>query len=288
MKMKKLIISVLLSVFGLPLLAQADRIDSLLFDVLENDRSMKHLFDQPSKYSYFYSGINIDNKTFYAGRELGDDMYSAIGNLYYFHSSGLFLGASGSWFSQTYPKYGSTIVTAGLRKPLNRKNKLNVRISYSRFFFNIPDTSVYIPYSNIMGAGLVFNNNWIGGSLSFNFLFGEETGMNMTPSVFSNLTISRFGKTGKILLSPEVSAFIGSETITGTGSLYDSASSAYITKENYGLLNIQMTLPLGIYFSGIGIQAGYSVNVPRTRDIYIKYPANSYVTLTISYALILK
>ena len=185
--MKRVTILIMLLLRGLPALSQYDRIDSLLLDVFGNDRALNHLFDQPSASSYIYSGINCDSKTFYAGRELGDNMYSLNGNLYMFHSSGLYFGASGSWYSDLDPGYNLTGVTAGIRKPLNQKKNLSFRISYSRYFFNSADSVTENVSKNNLGAGLLLRNNLIGGRLSFNLLFGKEIGMNLTPVFFRTL-----------------------------------------------------------------------------------------------------
>ncbi len=48
-------------------------------------------------------------------------MYSINGNLYMFHSSGLYVGASGSWYSDLDPGYNLSAFTAGIRMPLNQK-----------------------------------------------------------------------------------------------------------------------------------------------------------------------
>jgi hypothetical protein len=283
--MKRVVIQILLLFWGLPMLAQYDRVDSLLLDVFGNDKTISHLFDQPSTRSFIYSGITSDSRTFYAGRELSSNMYSINGNLYLFHSSGLYFGASGSWYSELDPGYSSTVITAGIRKPLNQKKNMSFRASYSRFFFNLSDSDTYVPFSNNLGAGLLLRNNWIGGSLSFNLLFGKEKGMNLTPGIFSNIRLARLGISGTILLTPELSAFIGSETIYETGSMKDPSSQTYITKEKYGLLNIQADLPVSIHIGNLSIEAVYSFNIPRTQESLFKYPVSSFFSFSIGYLL---
>jgi len=285
--MKRGTILIMLLLWGFPALSQYDRIDSLLLDMFGNDKALNHLFDQPSASSYIYSGINCDSKTFYAGRELGDNMYSLNGNLYMFHSGGLYFGASGSWYSDLDPGYNSTLVTAGMRKPLNKKKNLSFRASYSRFFFNTADSATEIVFNNNLGAGLLLRNNFIGGRLSFNLLFGKEIGMNLTPSIFSNITLVRFGGFGKFFLAPELSLFIGSETIEyeNGSSIIDPLDSPSSVTKKYGLLNTQVYIPVSVYAGNFDIEFGYSVNFPMAQDKIFTYPVSSFFSFSIGYLL---
>lgn len=275
---------------AVPAISQNDRLDSLLLGVLGSEKTIKQLFDQPSANSFIYSGISCDNKTFYAGREIGENMFSVNGNIYLFHSKGFFLGTSGSWYSELDPKYSLTSVTAGMRSYLNKKNNLNFRIFYSRYFYNSPDTTIDYSFKNSIGTGLVLRNNWIGGRISLNVLFGKEFGVNLSPCIFSSITLARFGKYGKILLSPEMSLFAGSEIIEDdNGSIISDAVNSYSsTTEKFGLLNTQAFLPLGFYTKKFDFELGCTVNIPMTRDKNISYPVSSFITLSIGYLLPLK
>jgi hypothetical protein len=283
--MKRVIIQIMILLCGLEAMAQPDRVDSLLLNVLGDDKTINRLLYPPS--FYLYSGATCNNKTFYAGRELGDNMYTINGNIYIFHSGGFYIGASGLWYSELDPGYNSTVVTAGINRPLNKKRTFSFRASYSRYFFNNTDTVTEIVYSNNLGAGLTFRNNWIGGRLSFNALFGKEFGMNLAPSVFANITLVRFGTNNKIFLAPELSAFIGSETIEyeSGGSIIDPQDPTYLTTDKYGLLNTQAYLPLCIYVGDFDIEIGYSLNVPTTQDNTIKYPMSSFLSFSIGYLI---
>jgi hypothetical protein len=283
--MKQVAILLFLLLCGLPVRAQSDRLDSLLVDVLGNDRTINRLLDPPSV--YLYSGITADNKTFYAGRELGDNMHTVNGNIYLMHSAGFYAGVSGTWYSDLDPAYNATVVTAGIIKPLNKKRNLSFRTSYSRYFYYETDSATNNILNNNIGVGLTLRNKWIGGRLSFNALFGDEFGMNLSPEVFSNITIARFGISGKLFLAPEASLFVGSETIEyeSGGSSIDPSGTSYTTTDKYGILNTQIYLPLCIYVGDFDIEIGYSLNVPTTQDNTIKYPMSSFLSFSIGYLL---
>jgi hypothetical protein len=288
--MKRFLIIIILLRCAFPLWSQYDRLDSILLDVIGNTRAKNALFDKPAKCSFLYTGITIDNKTFYAGRELGNDMRSVNGSLYYFHSGGLYVGATGSWYSGMDPNYSLTGLTAGIREPLNKKKNLNFRISYTRYLFNAPDSLTTGASKNSLGAGLSLRNKWIGSRLSINTLFGKDFGMYLTPTVFSDITLARFGKYGKIMLAPEVSLFIGPEMIetysvrnpSDTMNLYASRTG------RYGVLNALAFLPAGISTKNLDFEFGYSVNFPMAQDKSTSFPVSTFFTISVSYLIQMK
>jgi hypothetical protein len=280
--MKKVFIIVLLVMASLKAWSQTDRLDSLLIDVLGNDKQIMRLIDPPAAYFYIYGGLNGDSKTFYAGRELGDNMISANGSMYLFHSKGFFAGVSGMWQSQTVPGYSATIATVGTSLSLNKKKSLRFRTAYSRYFYNYVDSVETGAFNNNINAGLSLRNRWIGARLSMNALFGEDFGINVTPEIFSYITVARFGKYNKIQLAPELSAFIGSETV----ELKKSGSQTDMqTKDVYSLLNTQFYLPVCLYLGDFDIELGYSVNIPVTQDDNTDYPVTSFFSFSLGYLI---
>ncbi|MBN2611275.1 MAG: hypothetical protein JXB00_06940 [Bacteroidales bacterium] len=266
---------------------QADHLDSLINDVLGVDKELMRLIDPPSSYCYVYSGINSDTRTFYAGREIGENMVSMNGSAYLLHSKGFYAGLSGMWYSQPIPGYSNTIVSAGLYKTLNKKKSLSFRASYNRYFYSNDTTSQV--FSNSLGTGLTLKNSWIGSRLSVNFLFGEDFGFNFTPNIFSRITVVRFGNYNKLQVEPEISLFFGSEyteyAMVENLSGQQSGSSETRIKEVYGLLNTQFYLPLCVYLGDFDIELGYSLNIPRSQDADISYPVTSFFSFSLGYLL---
>ena len=288
--MRPVAILTLLILSGFPAWSQTDRLDSLLNEVLGNDRDMMKFLDPPSGYCYLYFGFAGDSKTSYAGRELGDNMYGINGSIYFLHSKGFYIGASGTWYSKYEPHYSTTIATAGYLKALNRKKSLTFRTTYNRYFYNNPDTATSYVYKNNLGTGLSLKNKWIGGRLSLNFLFGEEFGINVTSGIFSRFTLVRFGKHNKFQTEPEISLFIGSETVeyASAGSLSGQMSGSqlsFTTQDVYGLLNTQFYLPVCLYLGDFDIELGYAVNIPTSQDETITYPVNTFFSVSIGYIL---
>jgi hypothetical protein len=283
--MKRLLISIAGLMTVLTAWSQTDRLDSLLTEVLGNDKQIMRLIDPPSAYFYLYGGLNGDSKTLYAGRELGDGMISGNASLYLLHSKGLFAGVSGQWHSQTNPGYNATIATAGVILPLNKSKSLRFRTAYSHYFYNYADSLEPNAFSNNIGTSFSLRNRWIGTRLSASFLFGKEFGVNLTPEIFSYITLIRFDKNNKIQFAPEVSVFFGSETV----ELKKSGSQSELQTDNvYSLLNTQFYLPLCVFIGDYAVEIGYSLNIPTTQDENTDYPANSFLSFSFGYLLPIK
>lgn len=289
--MRRIIFQILILFCGVKIQAQPEitpapeKLDSLIQNVLGDDEEISKLLNPPSY--YLYSGLTCDSKTFFAGRELGSDMLSLTGSIYLFHSGGLFLGATGAWYSDLDPRYSTTILTAGIRKYLDSKNRLSLSASYNRYFFNNVDTLSSIVYDNSIGAGLTLRNNWIGARLVFNAMFGKKLGTNLSPAVFANVTLARYGTSGRLFLAPEISSYIGTETVLSESTLNinDTASAVFVADDKYGLLNTQIYLPLGAYIGNFNLEIGYSLNLPLTQDNSARYPVSSFFSFSIGFLL---
>ena len=287
--MKRNLMAIILLIQSISAWSQADRIDSLLNDVVWGDREMMTLLDPPSSFCYLYGGLSGENKTMYAGRELEENMMTMNGNLFFFHSKGVFLGASGTWYGDPGEGYSNTILSAGIYRPVNAKKNLNFRASYSHYFYAGSDSLYDNPFTNSLGAGLSLRNNWIGGRLSLNVLFGQDFGMNFSPAVFSRLPVFRFGKYNKLQLEPELSVFFGSASVEldqmESQSGQQATQTEIVTENKYGLLNTQFCIPLCLYIGDFDLEVGYSLNIPSSQDENMDYPVSSYFSFSIGYLI---
>lgn len=282
--MKPVIFSILLAI-SLPVWSQQDRIDSLLNELLYDEIVPKPKPEKPTRMNFIYAGSNFNSNTYYAGREIGADQYNLNGYVYFYSSKGFFLGVSGNYYDEITPGYTTTVLSAGYYKTFNKAKTLTFRTSYSRYIYNEPDTGLEYPYKNNANLGLSYRKKWFGARASSNFLFGEDFGMNFSIGSNARLTLLKFGKHNKIRLSPDVSVFIGSETVEVTNSASQGGSSSQNTdlKDVYGLLNTQVYVPLSISLGDFDLEMGYTVNFPTSQDEKTNYPVTSYYSVSIGY-----
>lgn len=271
--MKKILVIILL----LPCMAafaQNDRIDSLLNDLIFNDTTIMKRFE-PTNYDFIYTGINYNNKTFFAGREVGSNLININGSIYYFNSTGLFAGISGIWYDQLTPGYSTTAISLGYGHSLGRKKHLRLAGSYSRFIYTNKDSTAVYPYENNVNLSLSFQKKWYGASVSTNLLFGSETLLSIVPSVYTSFYFGKFGNNNQFHLGPEISCYLSKETINESTNPVDV----------FGLLNTQIDIPISINLGNFELQLGYSLNIPYTQDSEIAYEPSSAFSVSAFYLI---
>ena len=258
------------------LVAQSDKIDSLLNDLVFNQEDPFLVkMDDELKYDFLYTGVNYSNNSYYAGREIGDQINNFSGHVFYYNYIGFFLGASGLFYNQLTPNYNNATFSAGYNTFINKKKTLSFRTSYSRYEYFNPDTSSYYPHKNNFNLGLSFRKKWLGARVSHNVLFGDYFSNNLSTAINLRFTILRLGKFNKIYTMPELSAFFSSETITITG----------VPTDKFGLLNTQLSLPISIALHDFDIEANYYINFPSSLDETIAYPVSSFFSVSVNYLL---
>jgi hypothetical protein len=281
----KRLIAIILLISGIPVFAQTDRIDSLLNDLIYNDIDNLIVNEKPLKFDFIYAGTNFNSNTYYAGREVGSDMYNISGHFFYYSSTGLFAGASGIWFDQLTPSYRLTRLSVGFSKTIDKKKLFSFGTSYSHILYYKPDSINQFPYKNNLNLGLSFRKKWIGARISGNILFGEESLVTISPGVYSRFTLIKLGQYNKVYAAPELLAFFGPETVETKISNSQDTQTSTDLKEVYSLLNTQLFVPIGISIGDFEFEFGYSINFPTTQDVNISYPVNSYYNISIGYFL---
>lgn len=274
-----------LLVSGIQASAQTDKIDSLLNDLVYNDSDPLIMPEKPVKFDFLYAGANYSSNSFYAGREIGTDMFNITGNLFYYSSTGLFLGASGSWYDQLTPAYSSTTISAGYSRAIDKKKLFTFRTSYSRFIYYKPDSSSYYPYQNNFNLGVSFRKSWIGARIGGNLLFGDESKINVSSALYTRFTLLKLGKYNKIYIAPEVSAFFSTETINTTLTNSQNAEPTINLEDRFGLLNTQIYVPLGLSIGSFDMEVSCSFNLPSTQDVNFEYPTKMFYSFSVGYML---
>jgi hypothetical protein len=280
--MKKILIVVFIF-SGISVYAQTDKIDSLLNDLIYSELDSIFIPDRPVRYDFIYAGTNYSSNTVYAGREIGNGIINLSALIYYYNSSGFFVGASGSWYDCLEPNCNSSAFTAGFSKMLGKKNSFSVRTAYSRFIYLNPDTAAYYPYKNNFSLGLAFYKTFLGAKVSGNYLFGDMNKLNLSAGIYSRFLQLKFGKYNRVYLYPEVSVYFSRETVSIAKITEDEQVLQY--RDDFGLLNTQVYLPIGLSAGNFNLEFAYSLNWPVTKDVNIKFPGMSFYNISLSYLL---
>ncbi len=263
-------------------------LDSLLTDLLLDDQQRATDFELKKSYHFLYAQSGFAPKTFYAGREVGINQSNLTGNLFYLNSGGLFAGVSGAWYSQLDPKYSTTLLSAGYFGGLSKASPFNFSLSGNYVFFNTNDPAFEPIYSGSLNLGAVFKTGSVGARVNTALMIGKETGFQASASLFARLTLLRFGKNSKLNFEPELSFYLASEAVD-----YDSGvitvdpltgiPTTIASRDQFGLLNTELNLPLRLYLRSFDLEVGWINNFPHSLDENLEYPATSGFQFSIGY-----
>ena len=282
--MKKILIAIAIFIFSIiKVFSQADKLDSLLNDLIFNDTVYDYLSRSVVKYDFIYSGIGFKSNTFYAGRDYGSDIYNTSGYIYYYHNKGIYLGASGMMYEGLTPFLNTVALSAGFYKTIDKNKLFTFKISYNRYFYFQTDTSIEYSFKNNTNLGLSFKKNWFGARIYTGLSFGKESRFNVSSVLYSRINVIKLGKYNRIYTMPEISAYFGSETIETLNE-----SQMINIKDVYGLLNTQFYLPLTISVGNFEIELAYTINFPVSQDDNVTYPVSSLFSASVGYLLPIK
>jgi hypothetical protein len=231
---------------------------------------------------------SYDSRTFYAGREIGENMYNMGGQLYYLHSKGLFAGLAGAWYNQLDPAYRITVLSLGYSKGLKKKKFFRYRASFDYFLYHNMEPDFDPTYTSGLNLGTTFKIKSLGSRINGSFLLGKEIGTNLSVDFYSHITLVKLNKYNKIRFEPELSFYFGSETVESDrynifGGAADELPLDTYYQDVFGLMNTQLELPIQLTFKGFDVEFSWIHNFPRSLDPGLAYPQNSFFNLSVGY-----
>ena len=295
--MKQIILVALILMFSFQLKAQKNelqeeiyenRLDSLIEDVVFGDDELSYLFGLKDNMQFLYMRTSYDSRTFYAGREIGENLYNMTGQLYYLNSNGLFAGLAGAWYDQIDPAYQITVLSLGYSKGLKKAKFFRYRASFDYYLYHNNDPDFDPTYTSGLNLGTTFKSKSVGTRLNASFLLGDNIGKHLSADLYAHLTLLKFGHYNKLRLEPEISFYFGTESVALNG--YDNltnliegdlSNSAYT--DEFGLMNTQLEIPLSLTYKGFDIDISWTHNFPRSLDPNLLYPENSFISFSVGY-----
>ena len=264
------------------------KLDSLVEDVIFGDDELSYLFGYKDNLQFLYMRTSYDSRTFYAGREIGENLYNMTGQVYYLHSNGLFAGLAGTWYDQIDPNYQITVLSLGYSKGLKKKKFFRYRASFDYFFYHNNDSDFDPTYSSGLNLGTTFKAKSVGTRLNASFLLGKEIGTRLSADLYSHITLAKLGKYNKIRFEPELTFYFGSETVESDRYDYLDENTSELSSDIYyndvfGLMNTQLKLPLSLTYSGFDVEISWDHNFPRSLDSDLEYPNNSFISFSVGY-----
>ena len=261
--------------------------------LLENNELID-LINELNKYQVIFTSVDFSNKTYFLGRDLGLDQYNITSQAMYQNSNGIFIGVSGTYYSDFDPKWDLTVLTGGYGKGFGKEDNFRAELSYSRYIFSDSDSN---DFENSLDVKLdiATNKRTIGASLSSAYLFGNRTGFQADLSIYSDLKLFDLSKDNdsKISFQPDLSFQFASENID-TSRFDDLISDfPFIDRivdsfEKFSLRNIQLQLPLVLEFNDFQIEAGYNINFPSAFDFENSVDNTTFFNIGLNYMFTIK
>ena len=264
------------------------RIDSLFNDLFYGDDGFFQVPTLKKNYELIYFRTNYDSRTFFAGREIGEQQYNLSSQLYYLHSRGIFLGMSGAWYSQLDPGYRTTVFSLGFSKALKKHKFFRYRLSYDYYLFNSGDVDYDPLYTSGANAGITLKSSSLGTRFNASFLLGKEVGTQLSWDLYGKIKLIKLGTYDNISFDPELSLYFGSEAVEFQLNevLIDPETnleySSYY-EDVFGLMNVQIELPLSVVYKSFDIEASWVHNFPQSMDDQIGYLESSFFRFSLGY-----
>ncbi len=184
------------------------------------------LMDKPT--SELNIGIGFQNRTLFAGRDLGIKQWNSVINASYYHWSGLYADVSGFLYGKSDPKLQMTAISLGYMKDLTED--LSISADIGKMIETNPDPNFPNQLSNWTSLSLSYSINKFMPNADYTLMFGNETAKRLRLGISYYQSFKEVGFLDRISLSPRITTIFGNQDITyaqywAGGSLYTADST---------------------------------------------------------------
>jgi hypothetical protein len=174
--------------------------------------------------SEFNISLGYQNRTLFAGRDLGIKQWNSVFNATYYHWSGLYADFSGFMYSKSDPKLQMTALSIGYMGDLTEN--LSLMADVGRMFETSPDPDFpsQLPYWT--SISLNYSIGKLSPMVDYTLMFGTETANRLRFGVSYYQSYKKVGFIDRISLTPRFTSIYGNQDITFSqywlgGSLYN-------------------------------------------------------------------
>lgn len=234
-----------------------------------------------------------------AGRTLGIDQFGLTPGIAYYHKTGLYADASFYWSNDFEPNYYLTILSAGYMHSFSKT--FSVMASYDRYFYRFEED--FTPYKNAVTVSPFLDFKYATFRFDYSYFFGDQQVHRLMPSLSGKLEKKNLLGLDKVSVIPGFFVLLGNETITEI-ILPQTAAEWIIawikirnglpwytikTRNEFGLMNYAISLPLYIHHRNWTFSASYTYNIPKALPgETLTLSESGFVSASIMYLLSLK
>jgi len=259
--------------------------DEIIDDILGDDIDVDQFLKSIASFQFLYFSVDYNTKTYFSGRDIGSDQFNVNPQITYIHSNGFFVGVNGLYYSEFSPKWDYTSLTAGYGQSFGKNKPYAWTSSYARYFYS---DGVDNPFTNEISFGLEATNinKTLGTELTATYLFGDDTSFQLISSNYGIVNLSKT-KEYQLRLRPELNIVIAQQTIqlARTFTIKGKQFTKNTQKNDFGLINTQLQIPLQLNTGGFDFELGYIVNFPTALEGETGLGITSNINFSISYLL---
>ncbi len=255
-----------------------DFLDQFLLE--EDEDLMNELLETTKPKHFLYTSLNFNSNTYFAGRAGVKSQINLSPQITYLHTNGFWGGVSGLYLDNEDPKWDVTILSTGYGKKVNNSRTLRLSGSYARYFFSQSDEAAF---ENVLDIGINARtkNKFIGTSLNFSYLFGEETSLQATSRIYSQITLTKKAS-WNLKLRPQISFFGGTQDVETL--FINSVNEQESTFANeFVIFNSKFYFPFQLTINDWDFELGYLQNIPFETGIENNLPNLGLIQFSVGY-----
>ncbi|MGV6845621.1 MAG: hypothetical protein ACWA42_05790 [Lutibacter sp.] len=259
--------------------------DEIIDNLFQEDQLVDDLITSLTKYQIIYFSATYNNKTYFTGRNIGINQFNVKSQISYINSNGLFLGIAGNYLSQFSPKWDVTVASLGYTKAFGKNKIFNASASYSKYFYSNSLSNIFSNDINVT-LGVNTKNNWLGTQLSTDYLFGNDSSIQVVSKTYLKIPLYK-AKDITIKLYPQISFIAGKQTIELARLVFYNGEPIirYYVDNQFHLFNTQLTLPIQFNFNSFDLEMGYNFNFPNALQFERNIKNTSFFHITASYLI---
>lgn len=220
--------------------------------------------------------LSYNSNVLSAGRTLGIENFGIAPGISYYHKSGFYGDISGYWSKDFDPTYYLTIGSLGYMHTFSKN--FSVMAGYDRYFYNVGDEDVYVPYKNTLSVTPILEFKPLLFSLNYSFYFGDTYANRIMPTISLVLEKRNLGIIDRLALSPSFFMLFGDERLTELefvpprtiaearanklqyGTIFRLVET---TTTVFGIMNYSFGLPLTVTANNWTFTFTYMYNIPK-------------------------
>ena len=234
---------------------------------------------------FLYFSVTYNDKTYFAGRDVGIVQYNITPQITYANSKGFYTGITGTYFSEFYPNWDVTVGYLGYNSSIGKEKLIKYNFGFSKYFYANELDNIF---SNTLdfGVGIRTKNKILGTYFTGTYLFGKEQSFQISSRSYVSLNLIK-NKTTSLKLRPQLIIITGKQTLELSRiiSIDGVLTSQFIVNDVFDLINTQLSIPLQYTCKDVDLELGYIQNFPHPIGNETDLKTTAFIYFSLGYLI---